>query len=121
MSAWPRCDLAAIKGEAELNVAARRDDGTPPDPRIVWHVVVADTLYIRSVRGDAGGWYRSVQRTGTGVVDAGRIRAEVTFTPDASHDDDIDRPYRDTYGNGSPVQAITSPTARATTLSVEPA
>ena len=121
MSAWPPFDLAAIENDGELRVAARRADGTLRDPRIVWHVVVDDALYIRSVRGEAGGWYRAVQRTGTGVVDAGGIRAEVSFTTDASHDDDIDKAYHDKYGHGSPVQAITSPTARATTLRVEPA
>ena len=121
MSAWPRSDLAAIEGEGELRVAARRADGTLRDPRIVWHVVVDDALYIRSVRGDAGAWYRAVQRTRAGVVEAGGIRAEVSFTPDGSHDDDIDRAYHDKYGHGAPVRSITSPQARATTLRVEPA
>ena len=54
------------------------------------------------------------------MVDAGGIRAEVTFTPDTSHDDAIDRAYHDKYGHGAPVQSITSPQARATTLRVEP-
>ena len=121
MSVWPPSDLAAIAADHELRVAARRPDGTLRDPRIVWHVVVDDALYIRSVRGAAGAWYRGVQRTLVGVVDAGGVRAEVVFTPDSTHDDDIDRAYRDKYGNGAPVQSITSPQARATTLRVEPA
>lgn len=120
MSGWPTADLAAIAADDELRVAARRADGTLRDPRVVWHVVVDDALYIRSVRGEAGAWYRGVQRTQAGVVDAGRVRAEVTFTPDATHDDAIDRAYHDKYGHGAPVQSITSPQARATTLRVEP-
>lgn len=79
MSAWPTSDLAAIAAEDELRVAARRADGTLRDRRIVWHVIVDAALYIRSVRGEAGAWYRGVQ---AGVVDAGGVRAEVTFTPD---------------------------------------
>ena len=54
------------------------------------------------------------------MLDAGGIRAEVTFTPDTSHDDAIDRANHDKYGHGAPVQSITSPRARATTLRVEP-
>ena len=99
----------------------RLPDGTLRDLRIVWHVVVDDALYIRSVRGGAGAWYRGIQRTWSGVVDTGRVRAKATFTPDTAHDDNIDRAYHAKYGHGSPVQSITSPQARATTLRVEPA
>lgn len=121
MSTWPPSDMAAIEADGELRVSAHRPDGTLRDPRFVWHVVVNNSVYIRSVRGDAGGWYRGVQLTRTGIVDVAGIRAEVTFTPDTTHDDDIDRAYHAKYGHGSPVQSITSPRARATTLRVEPA
>ena len=52
------------------------------------------------------------------VVAGPLVRAEVCFTPDASHDDDIDKAYHDKYGHGDPVRAITSPQARATTLRI---
>jgi len=87
----------------------------------VWHVVVDGALYLRSVRGVDGAWYRGVQRTGTGAVDSGGVHAEVTFARDDTHDDAIDAAYHAKYGNGSSVDSITSPTARATTLRVEPA
>jgi len=66
MSDWNSAELAAIDADGELRVAAHRPDGTLRTPRIVWHVVVDDHLYIRSVRGVDGAWYRGVQRTGTG-------------------------------------------------------
>ena len=71
MSGWPATDLAAIEADDEMRVAARRPDGTLRNLRIVWHVVVDDALYIRSVRGEAGAWYRGIQRTWSGVVDTG--------------------------------------------------
>jgi len=45
----------------------------------------------------------------------------VTFVRDDSHDDAIDAAYRAKYGDGSAVDHITAPAARATTLRVEPA
>ncbi|MEU1980347.1 DUF2255 family protein [Nocardia sp. NPDC019395] len=120
MTEWNADDLATIDRDGELRVAAQRPDGSSRTPRIVWHVVVDGNLYVRSVRGDAGGWYRGVRHTRTGTIDTGDIRAEVTFIRDDSRDDAIDRGYHDKYGNSSAVDAITSPAARATTLRVEP-
>lgn len=120
MSDWPPTDLAAIDDDAELHIAAYRPDGTPHPAKIVWHVVVDGALYLRSVRGDAGAWYRAARRTHTGVVEAGGVRAEVAFVPDDEHDDSIDRAYRAKYGSSAAVRSITSPTARATTLRVDP-
>ncbi|WP_327151828.1 DUF2255 family protein [Nocardia sp. NBC_01329] len=120
MSEWNADDLATIDREGELRVAAQRSDGRLSTPRVVWHVVVNGSLYMRSVRGDAGGWYRGVRRTGFGVIDTGAVRAEAIFIPDDTHDDAIDRGYHDKYGTGSAVDSITSPAARATTLRVEP-
>ena len=120
MSDWNPDDLAAIDRDGELRVAAHRPDGTVRSPRTVWHVVVDGHLFLRSVRGEDGAWYRGVRRTGTGVVESGGVRAEVAFTPDADHDDAVDRAYHAKYGDGSSVRAITSETARATTLRVEP-
>ncbi len=121
MTTWDPDRLAAVDAVGEMTVAAHRPDGTLRTPRIVWHVVVDDRLWIRSVRGASGGWYRGVRSTGTGRIEAGGATTDVTFTPDDSCDDAIDRAYRDKYGQGSSVRAITSPEARATTLRVEPA
>lgn len=120
MSQWNAAELAEVDAEYEIRVAAYRPDNTLRDLRIVWHVVVDDALFIRSVRGVDGAWYRGVQRTGFGVIEAGRREIPVQFVPDGDHDEAIDAAYRAKYGNGSPVQAITSDAARATTLRVEP-
>ena len=119
MTDWSPTELAAIDSHDEVRIAAHRPDGTLRTPRIIWHVVEDGALYVRSVRGAGGAWYQGVQRTGTGVIDAGGTRTEVSFTRDDSHDDAIDRAYRTKYGSGPAVDAITHPDARATTLRVE--
>lgn len=120
MTDWNPTDLQTIDRAGEILVAAHRPDGTLRPATIVWHVVVDGALFIRSVRGQHGAWYRAVQRTGTGAVEADGVHADVTFTPDASHDTQIDHAYRAKYGDGSPVRAITSATATATTVRVDP-
>jgi len=119
MADWTSAQLAVIHRAGELRVAAHRADGTLRPSAIVWHVVVDGQLYIRSVRGEDGALYRAARRTGTGAADAGPVHAEVRFTTDDSCNEAIDRAYRVKYGNGSPVRAITSPTATATTLRID--
>jgi|SRR5690625_3429592 len=120
MTSWNPTDLTAIDEAGESTVAAHRPDGTLRTPRIIWHVVTGGALFIRSVRGPEGAWYRGVQRTGTGVFDAGGVHAEVAFTRDDAHDAEIDEAYRTKYGTGPAVQAITNPLATTTTLRVDP-
>lgn len=119
MTTGTRPDLATIDRADEVRVAAHRPDGTLRPATIVCHVVVDGALFIRSVRGEDGAWYRAVRRTGTGTIDAGGAHADVTFTRDDSHDPEIDRAYHAKYGNGSPVRSITSSTATATTLRID--
>jgi hypothetical protein len=120
MTDWTAADLAAINADDELDVAVHRTDGTLRTPRIVWHVVVDNVLYIRSVRGQDGAWYRAVEQTRTGAIDAGGVRAEVVLIRDDTRDDAVDAAYHAKYGNGLAVDRITAPAARATTLRVEP-
>lgn len=121
MTTWSTDDLQRIDGQDEIRIAAYRPDRTLRDLRIVWHVVVNDSLYVRSARGTEGAWYRGVMRTGAGVIEVNREELAVTFAPDDTHDDAIDDAYRAKYGTGSPVRVITSTAARATTLRVDPA
>ncbi|MGV1007277.1 MAG: DUF2255 family protein [Dermatophilaceae bacterium] len=119
MTEWTPAELAAIDSDRELRVAAERPDGTTRPATIIWHVVVDGRLYVRSVRGEDGAWYRAARRTGTGSIDAGGVRADVEFVPDDTHDKAIDRAYRAKYGDGSPVRSITSAAATATTLRLD--
>ena len=88
-------------------------------PRIVWVVRREDDVYIRSVNGDEGVWYRGVQAHHAGRISAGGLEVDVSFE-DADHDldDSIDEEYRRKYGRSSAVERITSPKAQATTLCI---
>ena len=120
MSAWTAEELHALDRVSEIRVAGRRQDGSLRTLTIVWHAVVDGSLYVRSVRGVEGSWYKGVVRHHEGAISwAGQTR-DVTYIPDHKADDQIDKAYVDKYGNGSPTRAITNTTAKATTLRIEP-
>jgi hypothetical protein len=118
MTAWTDEQLADIGGADELRIAPRRRDGTLQPSRIIWVVRHVDDLYIRSVNGADGAWFREVQAMHAGHITAGDVDADVLLE-DAEHgvDDAIDEEYRRKYGRTSTaVEHITSEQARATTM-----
>ncbi|HEY3557968.1 MAG TPA: DUF2255 family protein [Kribbella sp.] len=120
MSTWTAEELQSLARIGEIRVAGRRQDGSLRTLTIVWHVVVDGNLYVRSVRGIEGSWYKGVLHHHEGAISWDGKTRDVTYIPDSTADDQLDAAYFDKYGNGSPTQAITNPTAKATTLRVEP-
>jgi hypothetical protein len=121
MSTWTKQDLDTLDRASEIRVAGRRQDGSARTLVTVWHVVVDGALYVRSVYGPSGQWYKGVTRHHEGFVAwrSGDPRS-VTYVPDRDHDEAIDAAYFKKYGRGAPSQHITSPEAKTTTLRVEP-
>ena len=118
MSAWSEAELADIGSATELLIAPERRDGTLQSSRIVWVVRYGNDVYVRSVNGPGGAWFRGLQARHAGHVSAGAVDADVLFE-DADHglDDEIDEEYRRKYGRSSTaVDRITSPDARSTTV-----
>ncbi|HME04969.1 MAG TPA: DUF2255 family protein, partial [Solirubrobacteraceae bacterium] len=118
MATWNANELAAVAAASELQIAARRSDGTLRKPVTIWVVRVGDALYVRSVRGSEGSWYRGSLARNQGRVEAGGVARDVDFVA-AGHalDEEIDLAYREKYGYpSSAVEHITSPEARETTI-----
>lgn len=120
MSDWTDDELAVLDRVREIRVAGRRKDGSSRTPVTVWHVVVDGRLYVRSVRGPDGGWYRGVIRHYEGAISWDSRTRHVRFIPEDTADDAIDAAYFAKYGRGSASRSITSMTAKATTLRVDP-
>lgn len=128
--AWTESDLADFEREDELELAPRRADGSLAKPRIVWAVRVGGAVYVRSVNGAEGAWYRTVRKSHAGHVTIGSVNRDVRFADvagpdgpsgDAELEDRIDSAYRTKYARYTgPVASITGAKARATTLRVLP-
>jgi hypothetical protein len=122
MALWNPTQLARIAGAREIEISSLREDGTLTKPVTIWAVQVGDDLYVRSVRGAHGGWYKAAEQRHEGRIEAGDVAVDVTFE-DASHhlDEEIDAAYKAKYGYPSdPVDSITSEDARATTTRLVP-
>ena len=122
MSTWTADDLDTIGTADELQIAPLRADGSVRPYTTIW-VVRVGALYVRSVRGRRGGWFRHALERGAGRIRAGGVERDVTMAEaeDADHDA-IDRAYRSKYG-GYP-RAYVDPTvtadATAATLRLSP-
>lgn len=123
MTTWTSDELNKIGKAEELQLASVRGDGTLGKPVIIWVVRLGDDLYVRSVNGRSGSWFRAMQARHEGHLRAGGGDKDVTFVEDddPTLNEQIDAAYRAKYRHyPSAVDHITSPAARAATVKLVP-
>ncbi|HTT95448.1 MAG TPA: DUF2255 family protein [Solirubrobacterales bacterium] len=122
MADWNPTELEQLAVAREIEVSALREDGALTKPVTIWAVRAEGDLYVRSVRGGAGRWYRAAGERHEGRIEAGDTAVDVAFE-DAPHhlDEEIDEAYKRKYGYPSdPVDSMITADARATTTRVVP-
>ena len=124
MIAWASEELTRIGNAEELQLASLRRDGTFRNPVTIWVVRVGENLYVRSVNGQAGAWYRGTQVRHAGHIQAGSVVKDVSFVEEADPaiNDQIDASYRTKYRrySASIVGTILTQGARTSTLKLMP-
>jgi hypothetical protein len=123
MTTWTSDELTKIGTAEELEIASLRRDGTLRNPVTIWVVRLGDDLYVRSVNGRTGAWFRGVQARHEGHIRAGGVDKDVTFVDaDPGINDPIDAAYRTKYRRYGPsiVNSIVSPEARSATIKLVP-
>ena len=121
MSAWTSEELAAVAGAQELEVAARKRDGTLRKAVPIWVVRVGDDLFVRAAYGPGTGWHRAAQAAGEGQVRAGGVEKDVTFEAAAADvSEGVDAAYHAKYGHSRIVDTVVDDAARASTLRLVP-
>jgi hypothetical protein len=83
LTAWTSEELNKIGTAEELRIASLRGDGTLRKPVIIWVVRLGDDLYVRSVNGRTGAWFRGVQARHAGHIQAGGVEKDVIFVEEA--------------------------------------
>jgi hypothetical protein len=122
MTDWNPTELERIASAREIEISPLREDGALAKPVTIWAVRVENDLYVRSVRGAAGGWFKAAEGRHEGRIEADSTALDVSFE-DAAHqlDAEIDDAYKAKYGYPSdPVDSITTDEAKATTIRVVP-
>ncbi len=123
MTTWTSDELTRIGNAEELQIASLRPEGTPRNAVTIWVVRLGDDLYVRSVNGRAGGWFRGTQQRHEGHIRADGVSKDVTFAdPSDGVDDQIDAAYRSKYRRypANIVGGVLTPQARAATLKLVP-
>jgi hypothetical protein len=123
MTQWTKDELTKIGRTEEVLIASLRRDGTLRKPVTVWVVPYGDSLYVRSVKGRNGAWFRGTQEIHEGRISGGGIEKDVTFV-NAGHDidDKIDAAYGAKYRRyaRSILNSVLTPEARSTTTKLVP-
>jgi hypothetical protein len=123
MTQWTSDQLDKIGAAEEVAIASVRPDATLRKPVTVWVVRHVDDLYVRSVRGRTGHWFRGTQERHEGRIRAGGAQQDVTFV-DAEHDidDEVDAAYRAKYRRyaGKILDSVLTSEARSSTIKLVP-
>jgi hypothetical protein len=123
MTQWATDKLDGIGKAEEVQIASVRRDGTLGKLVTVWIVRHGDDLYVRSVRGRKGEWFRGTQEKHEGRIRGGGVQQDVTFV-DAGRDgdDEVDAAYQAKYRRyaGSILNSVLTPEARSTTIKLVP-
>jgi hypothetical protein len=123
MTQWTSEQLDKFGEAEEVQVASVGRDGKLRKPVTVWVVRQGDDLYVRSVRGRSGHWFRGTQESHEGRIRAKGVQQDVDFV-DADHDiaDEIDAAYRTKYHRyvGSILNSVLTPEARSSTMKLVP-
>jgi hypothetical protein len=124
MTEWTSEELRKIGTTEELRIASIRRNGTLRNPVTIWVVRLGDDLYVRSVNGRNGAWFRGTQVRNEGHIQAGGIEKDVSFVqePDPTINTQIDGVYRTKYSRyaASIVNSIFTPQARSATIKIVP-
>jgi hypothetical protein len=123
MPAWSQDELSRIGNAEELRITTLRKDGSPRKPVTIWVIPHGERLYVRSVKGRNGSWYRGTQEPRPGRVSAEGIEKEVSFVnADEQVDDELDAAYRQKHRRyaGPILNSVLTPQARAATVELVP-
>jgi len=124
MTAWTSEELEKIGDAEELQIASIKRDGTLRKPVTIWVVRLGNDLYVRSVNGRDGSWFRGTQVRHEGRIQAGGVDKDVSFVDeaDSAHMGQVDAAYRGKYRHYSAniVNTVLTPQARAATLKLVP-
>jgi hypothetical protein len=117
--------LGLLDETEEVRIETRRGEDSPEHRTIIWVVVVDGDVFVRSVRGPKGRWYREISSHPEGAlhVEDTRIPVRAASVTDESTVDAVSAAFRSKYQQSSPAstEAMVRPETLPTTLKLSAA
>lgn len=117
--------LRLLDETREVRIETRRDGDSPEHRTIIWVVVVEGEVFVRSVRGRRGRWYREISSNPEGAlhVEDDRIPVRAASVTEGATVDAVSAAFRRKYQQSSPAstEAMLRPETLPTTLKLSPA
>jgi len=117
--------LGLLDETEEVYIETRRDEDSPEHRTIIWVVVTGGEVFVRSVRGSKGRWYREISSHPDGALHVGDTRIPVRATPatEGSTVEAVSDAIRSKYEQSAPgpTAAMLRPEVLPTTLKLSPA
>jgi hypothetical protein len=117
--------LGLLDETEEVYIETRRGEDAPEHRTIIWVVVTGGEVFVRSVRGAEGRWYREISSHPEGALHVGDTRIPVRAAPvtDDSTIEAVSDAFRSKYEQSSPAstEAMLRPETLPTTLKLSPA
>ena len=123
MTAWKSDQLAKLGKAEEVEIQSRAKDGSLGPAVTVWVVRLGDDLFLRSVGGRTGRWFRGTQEKHEGKIAGAGVHQDVDFVDaEPAIADEVDAAYRAKYRRyaGKILNSVLTPEARSSTLKLAP-
>jgi hypothetical protein len=115
-------DADTLRQLRDVREVAIRTEKHPDDTVVIWVVVADDEVFVRSVRGSKGRWYRDLAVGGSAALDFAGRRLAVQALPasDAASIARASREYLRKYQPSPYAQSMVRAEVLPTTLRLEP-
>jgi hypothetical protein len=117
--------LRLLDETREVRIETRRENASPEHRTIIWVVVVEGEVFVRSLRGPRGRWYREISSNPEGAlhVHDDRLSVHAAHATEGAIVDAVSAAFRSKYQQSSPAstEAMVRPETLPTTLKLSPA
>jgi hypothetical protein len=114
---WP----GRLETVREVDIETRRGDDAPVHRTTIWAVVAAGEVYVRSLRGADGRWYRELVANPDAVlhVDGDAIPVRAVKADDPESVERVSAGFRSKYGDSSALESMIRDEIAPTTVRLE--
>jgi hypothetical protein len=119
----PKFDEDTQRALRETKEIAIRTGKHPATSVTIWVVVAGEHVFVRSVRGTKGRWYRDLAGGGPATLEVGgrQVKVQAIPAPDGAEVDRASREYLVKYRTSPYAEPMVGAEVLPTTLRLEPA